>query len=105
MGKHTVDVNPRAAASVRRHDHVVWIDAVARLKPGAKRGAAIGRLPVVELLAERDAAHRQHAGVEEAGAAKVQHHFGYATGQEDLNRRMVARVRSEVRRQCAARGG
>ena len=45
LGKHTVDVRPRARRLVGRHDDVVGIDAVAFLQQRAEPRAPLGRSP------------------------------------------------------------
>ena len=72
------------------HDDVVGVDAVAGFEGGAEFGAAFGGFPLIEKLAQGDAADGLRFGFEEAGTAEMEHGFGDASGQEDLNGRMVA---------------
>ena len=101
-GKQTVDVRPRLGAHLRRHDHVVRIDAVAFVQLRAQPRPSLGRFPRVELRVERHAADRQHAGVEQAQAAQVQHHFRHAAGQETPAPSDDSADRSAARRRAAA---
>ena len=97
IGAQNVDVSPRCGRRLRRHDHVVRIDAVLGAKTGAKGGAALRRFPRVELLAERHAAHCQSGSVQEPGTAEVQHDLGYAPSLKHLHGWMVLRtVRQRV---------
>ena len=90
VGKVTVDVRPLFARGIGVHDDVIGIDAVAVAEHLTNRDAAFGLLPPVEHGSELLSGHGQCAGIEQAGAAEVQHDFGNASGHEDLHRGEVA---------------
>ena len=78
------------AGAVGGHDDVVGIDAVLLEEILAEGVAARAVLPPVEGGVEGFAGDGLGGGVEQAGAAQVQHDLGHAAGEEDLHGGVVA---------------
>jgi hypothetical protein len=76
----------------RRHDHIARIDPVARAQPVTQPRPPLRGFPLVELLPEREPADRERAGLEQTGAAQMEHDFGHRTGLEHLHGRMMPRT-------------
>ena len=100
--KHDRAGQPGAACGVRRHDDLIRIDGRGGREPCACGAAPLARFPPVERGVERVAGRREHAPVQQAHAAEMQHHFRNAAGHEHLRRRETRAVRSAARRRGAA---
>ena len=91
-GKQTVGVRPRERA--RSGDMMTSSGSMPSLIEQilAQRVAAWAVLPPVEVGVEGFAGDGLDGGVEQAGAAQVEHDFGHAAGEEDLHGGEVARA-------------
>ena len=78
------------ACAVGGHDDVVGVDAVLVEEIFAQGVAALAVLPPVECGVEGFAGDGFDAGVEESGAAEVEHDLGCSAGEEDLHGGVVS---------------
>ena len=85
VGKQTVAVRPRARA--RSGEMMTSSGSMpSRVRRRWLRtAAALALLPPVEVVVEGFAGDGEDGGVEEAGAAEVEHDLGDASGEEDLH--------------------
>ncbi len=91
-GKQTVGGESTTAGPVGREDDVVGIDAIECTQPLFESSASLALLPPVEIFVEGLAGDGANGGVEQAGAAQVKHHLGYASGEKDLDGGEVVRT-------------
>src|SRR5271157_2747043 len=91
-GKGDGGSEPARAGAIRVHDDVIGIDAVIFEQNAAQGSAAFGLLPPIENGVELFSGDGEDAGLEQAGAAQMQHDFGHASGQKDLHGGMHLRA-------------
>ena len=113
LGREVADgENHRAGESALlrtrgRQNHIVGIHTVEFAEQRAEFRAAFARVPCVEIFAKRAARRGEHAAIEQAERAEVEHHLGRAAGEEDAHGRMAdgaIRQRVHETRRGAVRG-
>ena len=77
---------------IRRHDHIVRIDAIAAAQALASEAPPVAVTPPVERRIEFVARDRQRIPVQHAHIVQVEHHFGHGARHVNLHRRMITRA-------------
>ena len=77
---------------LRRQDHVIRIHAVLLAQALTEARPALGRLPPVEVLADRLPGHGHGIQVQQTELAQVEHHLRHAAREERAHGRVIVRA-------------